>query len=313
MKKKKISIISPCYNEEGSIIECYESIKELFEKDLNNYDYEHIICDNSSTDNSQQILTKIAKNDSNVKVIMNQNNYGSQKSIFNSLKYAEGDAVVLYMPIDLQEPPKLIVDFVKYWEEGFDIVYGYIKDREQSFLMKMVIKFYYFLLNILSTTKIPKYISNFQLVDNKIAKEMLNVDDKTPFVRVLAFSISDNHHGIGYTWRKRKVGKSKEYFNSLFSQAVNGLISVSSPFRIVLYMGVMIAFLSIIFSIFNMVQLFFFRPEIPRGIPLLIVSVFFLSGIQLFVLGFIGEYLTSINNQVRFKDKVVVKKTINIK
>ena len=140
---------------------------------------------------------------------------------------------------------------------------------------------------------------------------MLNVDDKTPFVRILPFAISDNYYGFGYTWKKRLKGKSHEPYSSMFSTAINALISVSSPFRIVLYFGVLVAFFSIMFSLFSFIQLYFFRPDVGRGIPLIIISVFFLSGVQLFVLGFIGEYLTSINNQVRFKDKVVVKKTIN--
>ena len=313
MDKKKISIITPCYNEGNLLIDCCESIKKLFSNDLKDYNYEHIICDNSSKDTSQEILEKIANEDSNVKVIFNKNNYGSQRSIYNSLKFATGDAIVLYFPVDLQEPVNLIIDFVKNWEKGYDIVYGYIKKRNESLIMKSVRKFFYFLLNFSSNKNIPKNVSNYQLVDKSILKEMLNIDDKTPFVRVLSFSISDNHFGIGYEWQKRKSGKSKEFFNNLIGTAINGLISVGSPFRLILYVGLFISITAILVSIYSFIHLLFFRPNIDKGIPMLIVSLYFFSGVQLFVLGCIGEYLASINNQVRFKDKVVIKKTINFK
>ena len=120
--KKIISIISPCYNESKGIYECYNEIKKIFSKELINYNYEHIFCDNSSKDDSIKILREIAKKDKNVKVIINANNFGSQKSIWNSLNYTSGDAVVLFLPVDLQDPPELIIKFVRNWENVYDFV-----------------------------------------------------------------------------------------------------------------------------------------------------------------------------------------------
>ena len=309
---KKISIISPCYNESQGIYECHSAIKNLFSEKLNSYQYEHIFCDNSSNDDSKEILKKIAKEDKNIKVIFNARNYGSQKSIFNCLKYASGDAIVLFLPIDLQDPPNLIGNFIKKWEQGYDLVYGTRDKRNEFFIMKFIRKLFYNIIFYSSNGNIPKNISDFQLVDKKILKEMLNIDDKNPFVRTLAFLKTDNHIGIGYEWGKRKHGKSKEFFKTLMDIGINAFISVTNaPFRIVLYSGIIVSLMSILFAIVNIIQFLFFRPDIPRGIPTIIVSLFFLSGIQLLVLGYIGEYISSINNQVRDKNNVNVRETLN--
>ena len=310
--RKKISIISPCYNESHGIYKCHSAIKDLFSNKLNSYTYEHIFCDNSSSDDSKEILRKIAKEDKNAKIVFNASNYGSQKSIFNTLKYASGDAVILFLPIDLQDPPHLIDDFIKKWESGYDFVYGTRDKRSEFFIMKFIRKLFYSIIFFSSSGKVPKNISDFQLVDKKILKEMLNIDDKNPFIRTLAFLKTDNHIGISYEWRKRKHGKSKEFFRAITDIGINGFISVTNaPFRIVLYSGFLVSIFSILFAIFNIIQLYFFRPDVPRGIPIIIVSIFFLSGIQLLVLGYIGEYISSINNQVRNKNDVNVRETLN--
>ena len=309
---KKISIISPCLNESQSLYKCHSAVKDLFSNELSSYKYEHIFSDNNSSDGSKEILRKIANEDKNAKIIFNTSNYGSQKSIFNSLKYASGDAVILFLPIDLQDPPHLIGEFIKKWESGYDLVYGTRDKRNEFFIMKLIRKLFYNIIFISSNRRVPKNISDFQLVDKKILKEMLNIDDKNPFIRTLAFLKTDNHIRISYEWKARKYGKSKEFFRALMDIGMNGFISVTNaPFRIVLYSGILVSIFSILYAIINIVNLFFFRPDIPRGIPTIIVSIFFLSGIQLLVLGFIGEYITSINNQVRSKNEVIVRETLN--
>ena len=309
---KKISIISPCYNESHGIYKCHSAVKDLFSNKLSSYEYEHIFSDNNSSDGSKEILRKIANEDNNAKIIFNTSNYGSQKSIFNSLKYASGDAVILFLPIDLQDPPHLIGEFIKKWESGYDLVYGTRDKRNEFFIMKLIRKLFYNIIFISSNRRVPKNISDFQLVDKKILKEMLNIDDKNPFVRTLAFFKTDNHIRISYEWETRKYGKSKEVLRALMDIGINGFISVTdAPFRIILYSGVLVSLFSIVYAFINVFLLFFFRPDIPRGIPTIIVSLFFFSGIQLLVLGFIGEYISSINNQVRNKKDVIVSETLN--
>ena len=213
----------------------------------------------------------------------------------------------------MQDPPHLINDFVEKWESGYDLVYGTRDTRNEFIIIKLIRRLFYNIIFHSSNGKVPKNISDFQLVDKRILKEMSNIDDKTPFVRTLAFIKTDNHIGISYKWGKRKHGKSREFLKDLMDTGINGFISVTNaPFRLVLYSGIIISLMSILYAIVSIILTLFFRlPDIPKGIPTIIVSLFFLSGIQLFVLGYIGEYIASINNQVRDKNNVNVRETLN--
>ena len=140
---KKISIITPCYNEEEGLIECTKKIKELFSNELKEYNYEHIICDNNSNLKTINILRKISLNDKNIKIILNAKNYGSVKSTFNGIKNSTGDAVLFFFPVDMQDPPEMIPKLVKKWEDGFDFVVGCREQREELFFMKSARKIFY--------------------------------------------------------------------------------------------------------------------------------------------------------------------------
>ena len=132
MSKKKISIITPCLNEEDSIEECYSKVKEIFDNELNDFQYEHIFADNYSTDKTISILKKIASQDKNIKIILNSRNFGVFRSTFNAIKKSSGDAVIPKLDADLQDPPKLIIDFIKHWKEGFKVIAGRRNKRARS-------------------------------------------------------------------------------------------------------------------------------------------------------------------------------------
>ena len=135
--KKKISIITPCFNEEESIEECYIKVKEIFDQRLKNFEYELIFTDNFSTDKTISILRKLAQKDKKVKIILNSRNFGVFRSTFNAIKKSKGDALIPKLDADLQDPPELIIDFINYWQKGFKVIAGKRKDREENFLMKM--------------------------------------------------------------------------------------------------------------------------------------------------------------------------------
>ncbi len=312
---KIISIIAPCFNEKGNIPIFYDKIKNIFENNLKNYKYEIIIADDCSKDGSIEILEEIASSDKNFKVILNSRNYGVMISSFNAIKYASGDALIPMLPVDMQDTPELIIDFVRKWEEGFDIVYGIKKKREENFLLVKLRNLYYKLVTKISNTNIPPYVGEFQLVDKKIYKELLNFDDYYPYTRGLIASLSSNSFGIEYVWKKRISGNSKMNILKLFDMAVNGIISFSNlPIRIFTFFGLILTFLSFLFILIQIFTHFVVegRMEVP-GISTLIVAVFFFSGIQLLFLGVVGEYVSAIHSQVRkSKKKVVERKIINI-
>lgn len=312
MKKKLISIVTPCFNEEGGIVECYETIRHIFQSSLPNYEYEHIFCDNASSDQTVSLLKEVAKLDSRVKIIINSRNFGILKNTYNGVLHATGDAILLFMPVDMQDPPELIPEFVKQWESGYEIVYGVRAQREESLLLVWARKAYYRLLSRLTYVQYPLNVGDFQLVDKCVLEAMKQVDDAQPFMRLMTFDSGFRSIGIEYKWRSRKHGISKNSLLSMFDQGLNGIISFSSaPLRIALILGFATATISLIyaFSIFLFTLTGFVHSQ--QGIPTVIIALFFFGGVQLFFLGILGEYISAIFNQVRRKPLVVVRERIN--
>jgi len=310
---KLISVITPCFNEEDNVEECYREVKETFEQSLQVYEYEHIFCDNSSTDSTVERLRAIAAKDKHVKVIVNARNFGPFRSTFNGLMNTHGNAVVVLLAADLQDPPALIVDFVKKWEEGFEIVYGIRANREEGIVMRNVRKLFYRIVNRFADFYIPPDVSEFQLIDRVVVEALAQFDDHYPYMRGMIASCGFSSYGIKYTWTARKRGFSKNRLYHLFDQGINGLISFTNvPLRISLVVGFIISCVSVIYSIVQLlINLVFLGKLAPPGIPTLIVAIFFFGGVQLFFLGIIGEYLSATHFQVRKRPLVVEKERIN--
>ncbi len=312
MKKKLISIVTPCFNEEAGIIECYEAVKRIFETELKDYAVEHIFCDNASTDQTVELLKVVAAKDKNVKIIINSRNFGILKNTYNGVLSATGDAILLFMPVDLQDPPALIPEFVRRWEEGYEIVYGIRAKREENFLLASARKAYYRLLSRLTYVDYPLDVGDFQLIDKCVLNAMRKIDDAQPFMRLMTFDCGFKSIGISYTWASRKQGKSKNKLSHMFDQGLNGLISFSGvPLRIALFMGFGIAGLSLLYAIVIFLLTLFGFIHSPMGTPTIIIALFFFGGVQLFFLGVLGEYIFAIFNQVRRKPLVVERARIN--
>lgn len=310
---KKISVITPCFNEEASIEECINEIKRIFESDLTRYEREHIFCDNGSTDNTVKILKKIALTDPHIKIIVNSRNFGILKNTYNGVLNATGDAAVLFMPVDLQDPPELICEFVKQWEKGYEIIYGMRTKREEGFFIRNLRKFYYRLLSACTYVNYPPDAGDYQLVDRVVLNAMKRIDDAQPFMRLMTFDCGFRSLGIAYTWRARKHGVSRNGFMQMIGQGINGIVCFSSvPLRLALFFGMILSGLSIAYAFWvGFMVLIGQSPIAGRGVPTVIVALFFFSGVQLLFAGFLGEYILAIYNQVRRKPLVVEKERIN--
>ncbi len=309
----KISVVSPCYNEQDNVEICYETVKAIFDKELPGYEREHIFVDNCSTDRTVDILREIASRDPAVKVVVNSRNYGVFRSTFNGLHYAEGDATLVMLPVDLQDPPEHLPEFVRLWEQGYEVVAGARSTREEPFLLRNARKLFYRVVNGLSDFRISPDVGEFQLIDKKVLQAVLQHNDHYPYIRGIIASCGFRSIIVPYVWKARKHGVSKHRLFSMIDQGLNAIFAFTkAPMRFCTIVGVLISALCILFSLASVIA-FFFDPNLaPRGTTTVIVSLFFLSGIQLLFIGMLGEYVVSIQNQVRGGPMVIERELINI-
>lgn len=237
-----ISVITPCFNEEPNIRDCHLAVRELFAERLSGYDYEHILCDNASTDGTVQILREIAGEDSRVKVILNARNFGPFRSAFNALLATSGDAVVVMLAADLQDPPEIIADFVERWRQGYEVVYGIRSNREEGYVIRTLRKIYYRLVSRFAQIEIPLDVGEFQLIDRVVVDALRKHEDYYPYIRGMIANCGFRSEGVPYVWRARRKGLSKNRLYHLIDQGLNGVISFTNiPMRLCMITGSVIA------------------------------------------------------------------------
>lgn len=313
MARKKISVVTPCFNEELNIEDCYRAVRAVFANSLQEYEREHIFCDNASTDETQQILRSIAKTDPQVKVIINARNYGPFRSTYNGLKHATGDAVVVLLAADLQDPPEVIPQLVRKWEEKYEVVHGIRAGRQEGLVMRGIRKGYYRIVGRFADISIPVDVGEFQLIDRAVLHALMQHDDYYPYIRGMIANCGFRAAGVKYVWRSRRKGFSKNRVYNLIDQALNGLISFTNlPMRLAMFAGVTTALLSFLYAASTVVLHIIKQGKLAEpGITTLIVAIFFFGGVQLMFLGIIGEYIAAIHQQVRKRPLVVERETIN--
>ena len=313
-RRKLISVVTPCYNEQDNVAACYEAVKAVFERDLPSYDLEHIFCDNASTDGTVGRLRQLASHDRRVKVILNARNFGPFRSTYNGLMATQGDAVLVLLAADLQDPPELLPQFIAKWREGYQVVYGVKVKREEGLVIRLVRDVYYRTVSRFANITIPTNVSEFQLVDRVVIDALRQCDDYYPYIRGMIANCGFSVAGIPYTWKARKKGFSKNRLYHLIDQGLNGLISFTNiPMRFCMFLGLAVASFSVVYALFSLaLNLFYYRQLAPSGIPTLIVSSFLFSGLQLFFFGVQGEYIAAIHFQVRKRPLVIERERINL-
>ncbi|EZP70043.1 Glycosyl transferase family protein [Sphingomonas paucimobilis] len=312
---KTISIVTPCFNEADNVEACHNAVAAIFASGapLEGYCREHIFADNDSSDGTQDILRSLAAVDPSTKVILNARNYGPFRSNFNALRAATGDAVVVFLPADLQDPAEMIPEFVKLWESGVEVVAGARVNRQESLALRSCRAIFYRTVRSLSDIDIPLNVGEFQLLDRKVWEAVVSHDDHYPYIRGIIASVGFRRAIVPYTWAARRSGISKNNLPRLIDQALNGIFSfTNAPMRLCTFAGVTMAALCLLYALVS-VGVYIARPELaPRGTMTLIVALFFLSGIQLAFMGILGEYVTSIHAQVRKRPLVVERERINM-
>ena len=305
-----ISVVSPCYNEEGNVEEMIRRVSRVFE-DLPNYDYEYIFIDNASTDATLQILKRIARDNKRIKIIANTRNFGHNRSPYYALLQAKGDAVI-FLASDQQDPPEMICDFIEKWQAGFKVVLAVKTESRETAAMFLARKLYYDLVSKLSEIKLIKNATGFGLYDKRVIEIMREINDPYPYVRGLIAEIGFEIAKVEYIQPARRRGISKNNFYTLYDLAMLGITNHS---KVPLRLAAMLGFSMSIFSLFTGMIYFIYKlvfwKSFTVGIAPLVIGMFFIGSVQLFFLGIIGEYIGSIHTQVLKRPLVIEKERIN--
>jgi len=244
---KIISIVTPCFNEEDNVFEIYNQVKAVFVS-LPQYAYEHIFIDNASTDNTVKLLKDIASRDKNVKIIVNSRNFGHVRSPFYGLLQAKGDAATI-IAADLQEPPALIAEFIKKWEEGFKIVIAVKNNSDEPKLMYAFRNLYYNLVKKLADVELIRNFAGFGMYDRRVLDILKKIEDPYPYVRGIISEIGFEKAVVEFTQPKRKKGITKNNFYTLYDLAMLGITNHSKlPLRLAAMLGFFVAIISILIA-----------------------------------------------------------------
>jgi glycosyltransferase involved in cell wall biosynthesis len=306
-----LTILTPCFNEEGNVREVYQQVKAAMEN-LPAYDYEHLFIDNASTDATVAILRQLAAADTRVKVIVNTRNFGQVRSPYHALLQARGDAVMTCVA-DLQDPPELIPQFVRKWEEGYKIVIGVKKGSQESWLMRRTRKFYYWLVGTLSSDVLLVHnFTGFGLYDREVVEQARSTDEQYPYFRGLICDFGYERAEIPYMQPARTRGVTNHNFFSLYDIAMLGITNHSKiPLRIATIAGFAISVLSLLVAFGYLVAKLMFWNELQMGTAPLLIGIYFFGAVQLFFIGILGEYIGSIHTQVHRRPLVVERERIN--
>lgn len=311
MEKNKVSLVIPMYYEEKVANECYKRVKQCLDK-LENYEHEIIFINDGSKDKTLEILEEIASNDKKVKVISFSRNFGHQAAVTAGLKEVTGQAVVI-IDADLQDPPELIPDMLKKWEEGNEVIYGKRKTRKGESAFKLLTaKMFYNTLNALSDVEIPKDTGDFRLVDRKVVDTINSLPEHNKFLRGLFSWVGYKQYAYEYERQERFAGKTKYPLKKMIKLASDGIISFSSkPIKLVGALGIFSIFISIAILIYALVSYAFRLNNLSAGWTSIMVAITFFAGVQLLSLWVISEYIGRIYEESKGRPQYVIDKKIN--
>jgi len=309
--KKKISIVIPCFNEEGNIESTYKKIEYVLKK-LHSYDFEYIIIDNGSTDKTRDLIRKLIKKDKCISGIFLSRNFGPEASATACYIYATGDAVI-GMAADLQDPPELIPQFIKKWEQGNDIVFGIYTKTEDNIFIYWLRKLFYKVFKSISNIDVPVNTTGFGLVSRKAINAFLSLPEKFRFSRGLLSWIGFKRDYIYYKKNRREKGKSSYNFFDYLHHAERGIFGFSYLILdLMIYGGIIIVFFSFLFVIGYLYTVFVIGNPINASIPLMLAIVFF-GGIQLLAVSIIGKYIQVVVEETKNRPIYIVDEAINIR
>ena len=304
-----LSVIIPAYNEQGNISDLIDKLLPVVEK----YSYEIIFVDDGSKDATEEEIRKAAHENKNIKLIAFTRNFGHQTALTCGYSHAKGDCVVT-IDADLQDPPELIHDMVKKWQEGFKIVYAKRQVRDESFFKTMTADLFYDLINLLSQTPIPRNVGDYRLIDKEVVALLNEMPERFRFLRGMVAWGGFKSTFVNFDRKKRESGQTHYPVSKMIGFALNGIVSFSTrPLRIATFIGILasiVGLVGIVYAIYRRL----FLPSLywVPGWTATFVAIMFFGGVQLITIGIIGEYIGKIYSEIQGRPQYLIKEKINL-
>lgn len=310
-EKKTISVMIPCYNEEENARPIYQAVRDELIRSCPAYDYEILFIDNKSTDRTRNIIREICAEDKHVKAIFNVKNFGQFNSPYYGILQTSGDCTITICA-DFQDPVEMIPQFVKAWEEGYKLVIGKKTRSKENPIVYWLRGRYYKAIKKMSTTDQIEQFTGFGLYDKSFVQTLRELDDPTPFIRGIVAELGPERKEIEYEQPKRRAGKTHNNFFSLYDAAMLSFTSYTKTgLRLATFFGFVVALASFLIGIVYFVLKLLHWNNFSAGAAPATIGQFFLGGIQLAFLGFLGEYVMAINARTMKRPLVVEEERIN--
>ena len=308
---KKISITIPCYNEEENVYPLHDALVEMFERDLPNYEYELLYIDNCSSDRTRELLKELGKQDKHVKAILNAKNFGQFNSPYYGMMQTTGDCTIL-MAADFQDPVEMVPKYVAEWEKGYKIVIGRKTSSKESSIVYHLRSLYYKIIKKFSEVEQIEHFTGFGLYDKDFMDVLRNLKDPTPFLRGIVAELGYKRKEIPYEQPQRRAGKTHNNWYSLYDAAMLSFTSYTKiGLRLATFIGIFVGALSFIIAIVYLIMKLVLWDTFTAGMAPVIIGMFFLGSVQLFFLGFMGEYILSMNQRIMNRPLVIEEERIN--
>ena len=310
---KKVSILIPCYNEQENVRPMREAIVDLFEKQLTQYDYELLFIDNDSSDQTRPILREICKNNEHIKAIFNAKNFGQFNSPYYGMLQTTGDCTIS-MVCDFQDPVELIPQYLEAWEQGYKIVIGIKTSSKENPIMYHLRSVYYKMIKKFSDVEQIEHFTGSGLYDKDFIQVLRDLKDPTPFLRGIVAELGYKRKEIPYEQPERRAGKTHNNFLRLYDAAMLSFTSYTKiGLRMATFLGMGCGAISAVIGLIYLIMKLVLWDTFAAGMAPVLIGMFFLGSVQLFFLGFIGEYVLSINQRVMNRPLVIEEERINFK
>lgn len=308
---KKVSILIPCFNEEENVGPMSEAIVELFTKELPQYDYELLFIDNDSKDNTRPILREICAKNKKIRAIFNAKNFGQFNSPYYGILQTTGDCVIS-MVCDFQDPIDLIPKYLEEWENGYKIVIGIKTSSKENPIVYHLRSLYYKIIKKFSDVEQIEHFTGSGLYDREFVEVLRDLKDPTPFLRGIVAELGYKRKEIPYEQPERRAGKTHNNWYSLYDAAMLSFTSYTKiGLRLATFLGMAIGFCSVVIAIVYLVLKIVFWDRFVAGTAPLMIGMFFLGAVQLFFLGFLGEYILSMNQRIMNRPLVIEEERLN--